>query len=474
MDINRRTKKRNKETKKKAILKLFQTRIDNYIPSLSFLTDFQITKFIKKCYDKLKHESYSITINYKNKNNPRYFPFIFLLTKKQKKNNQKALKNESKYTITFSGDHFKKICKQTLDLNVKFNLIFEQKLLTAKEIKDLKKNLASLEEDLMLHDDDDDDDMLRLAEELREDIFDIKKKLKSNKNIPIPIFNIFSDIDNTPKKNTLKRVKIDNTLSKEDFFKIYNINKISHYIPFPVYMDNVNLRKLIEFGEKLFNKQLGERDELVLNLSLNKFDKGKITILYLTKSQIKTLREVPQLKYSNQKNFFKNILFSRTQIDKTFSKVMEINGNITRDKKLKIKKSDLLRRAYKINKDLITFDDDQDPVGDLITFDDDQDPVGDLIDFKTEISNPKVIPSYGRNILRSLLVSDKVTNIFGNVLSSNLDKAISKLNTEISSGLYHIINSIINIIKINKLSINKIRYFKDLITQFIYSISNNI
>ena len=326
----------------------------------------------------------------------------------------------------------------------------------------------------MLHDDDDDDDMLRLAEELREDIFDIKKKLKSNKNIPIPIFNIFSDIDNTPKKNTLKRVKIDNTLSKEDFFKIYNINKISHYIPFPVYMDNVNLKKFIEFGEKLFNKQLDERDELVLKLSLNKFDKGNETILYLTKSQIKTLREIPQLRYSNQKIFFKNILFSRTQIDKTFSKVMEINGNITRDKKLKIKKSDLLRRAYKINKDLITFDDDQDPVGDLITFDDDQDPVGDLIDFKTEISNPKVIPSYGRNILRSLLVSDKVTNIFGNVLSSNLDKAISKLNTEISSGLYHIINSIINIIKINKLSINKIRYFKDLIIQFIYSISNNI
>ena len=472
MDVNRRTKKRNKETRKKAILKLFQTRIDNYIPSISFLTDFQITKFIKKCYDKLKHESYSITINYKNKNNPRYFPFIFLLTKKQKKNNQKALKNKSKYTITFSGYHFKKICKQTLDLNVKFNLIFEHKLLTAKEIKDLKEKLAYLEEDLILYDDDD-DILSGFAEQTREEIFNIKKKLKSNKNIPIPIFNTFSDIDNTPKKNTLKRVKIDNSLSKEDFFKIYNINKISHYIPFPVYMDNVNLKKFIEFGEKLFNKQLDERDELVLNLSLNKFDKGNETILYLTKSQIKTLREIPQLKYSNQKIFFKNILFSRTQIDKTFSEVMEINGNITRDKNLKLKKSDLLRRAYKIDKDLITFD-DKAPVGDLITFDDNQASVGDLIDFKTEIPNPKVIPSYGRNILRSLFVSGKVTNIFGNVLSSNLDKAISKLNTEISSGLYHIINSIINIIKINKLSINKIRYFKDLITQFIYNISNNI
>ena len=149
---------------------------------------------------------------------------------------------------------------------------------------------------------------------------------------------------------------------------------------------------------------------------------------------------------------------------------MAINRNLTKDKNLKLKKSDLLRRAYKIDRDLIKFThDDQEPIhGDLITFDD------DLIDFETEIPNPKVIPSYGRNILRSLLVSDKVTKTFGKVLTPNLDKAISKLNTEISSGLYHIINSIIKNIKTNKVSINKIRYFKDLITQFIYSLSNNI
>ena len=239
-------------------------------------------------------------------------------------------------------------------------------------------------------------------------------------------------------------------------------------------MDNTNLKKLIKFGEKLFNRQLDEEEELSLNLSLTKFNNGKLNILYLTKSQIKTLRDIPKRKYNNQKFFLKNILFSRTQIHNTFSKVMEINGNILRDKNLKHTKKDLLRRAYKINKDLITFDDNQDPVGDLITFDDNQDPVEDLIDLKTEIPNPKVKPSYGQNILRSLLVSNKVTNTFGTVLSPNLDKAILKLNTEISSGLYHIINGIINIIKNNKFSINKIRYFKDLITQFIYSVSNNI
>ena len=144
---------------------------------------------------------------------------------------------------------------------------------------------------------------------------------------------------------------------------------------------------------------------------------------------------------------------------------MRINGQLTRDKNLRLKKSDLLRRAYKIDKDLIEFvHDDQAPVGDLITFDDD-----DLNNFET-----KYTTSYGQNILRNLLVSDKVTNTFGKVLTADLNKAISKLNTEISSGLYHIINGIINIIKSNKLSINKIRYFKDLITQFIYSISNKV
>lgn len=240
-------------------------------------------------------------------------------------------------------------------------------------------------------------------------------------------------------------------------------------MPYSVYIDEKNLIKFIEYSEKLLQNKIDKKDKLILNLSLNKFDKGKIIILYLTKNQIKTLRDIPKQNYFSNKNkiYFKNIHFSKTQIFRTFSKVMKINGQLTLDKNLKLKKSDLLRRGYKIDKDLITFEDD--PIDyDLMTFED------DLIDFKTKIPNPKVISSYGRNILRSFLVSDKVTNTFGKVLTPKLDNAISKLNTEISSGLYHIINSILNIIKTNKVSINKIRYFKYLIIQFIYSISNNI
>ena len=171
MDINRRIKERNKETKKKALLKLLQTRIDNYIPSISFLTNSQINKFMDKCYDNLKHKTYTITINYKKKNDPNYSPFIFLLTKEQNKNNQKALKNKSKYSITFSGDHFKNKCKQTLDLNVKFSLILNTKLLTAKEIKDLKEELTYLEENLLISNNN-----KEILKKTREKIFDIKKK----------------------------------------------------------------------------------------------------------------------------------------------------------------------------------------------------------------------------------------------------------------------------------------------------------
>ena len=183
--------------------------------------------------------------------------------------------------------------------------------------------------------------------------------------------------------------------STESYLKIYKIDRIDNFISVPVYIDNANFKKFIEFGKKLFNNQLDKREKLFLNLSPNIFDNGKLKILYLTNTQIKKLNGMSKFKYNNQNPFLKNILFSRNQINKTFSKVMEINSIKIRDKNLEQKNRNLLRRKYKKNKNLITLDDNQAPVGDLITFDDD--PVGDLIDFKTKIPNPKVIPSYGRN-----------------------------------------------------------------------------
>ena len=119
----------NKEIRRKAILKVLNTKIDNYIPSIVFITDFQIRKFYEICVDKVKHKSYSFTINY---NKPyELFHFVFFLTKKQIKENQKARRKRTKYTITFSGEHFKKTCLKSLHLNSKINYILNYKLLSA-------------------------------------------------------------------------------------------------------------------------------------------------------------------------------------------------------------------------------------------------------------------------------------------------------------------------------------------------------
>ena len=45
---------------------------------------------------------------------------LFILQKKQAKDNIRALKNEKKYTIKFSGYHFKKIGREVLNDNYKF------------------------------------------------------------------------------------------------------------------------------------------------------------------------------------------------------------------------------------------------------------------------------------------------------------------------------------------------------------------
>ena len=145
MEIGR-LKNENRETRRKAILKLLKTKIDNYIPSIVFLTDFQTDKFLENCLDKFKHKSYSFTINYKKQY--ELVPFILFLTKKQIKENQKARRKRTKYTITFSGDHFKKTCRQTLDLNQKLDYILNYKLLSTSQKMDLYNNLYYLNWDL--------------------------------------------------------------------------------------------------------------------------------------------------------------------------------------------------------------------------------------------------------------------------------------------------------------------------------------
>ena len=90
----------------------------------------------------------------------------------------------------------------------------------------------------------------------------------------------------------------------------------------------------MDYYVKLVQKQIDKKDKLNLELNLNKFKNGKLIILYLTKTQINILRDIPRKNFFNKDNitYFKDILFSKTQIFRTFTKVMEINQKLIRDK----------------------------------------------------------------------------------------------------------------------------------------------
>lgn len=109
-----------------ALTKLLTKKIDNYVPSITFLTDYQQKKFEKRCIEKKIHDSYEIDIDYKYKNDWNKNPFIIYLTKKQAKDNIRALKNEKRYTIKMTGYHFKKICREVLNDNYIFKDLLKE------------------------------------------------------------------------------------------------------------------------------------------------------------------------------------------------------------------------------------------------------------------------------------------------------------------------------------------------------------
>ena len=98
-------------------------------------------KYLKKrCIEEKIYDSYEIHVDYKNRDKDDFYkdPYILYLTKKQSKDNLIALKNKKKYTIKFSGYHFKKICREVLNRNSQFNNLIIDILYKEKKFK--KKN----------------------------------------------------------------------------------------------------------------------------------------------------------------------------------------------------------------------------------------------------------------------------------------------------------------------------------------------
>ena len=104
-------------SQKEVLTNLFTKKIDQYTPSITFLTTYQRKKFEKRCVEENIHKSYEINVDYKYKNDRNKSIFLIYLTKEKAKENIKALNSEKKYTIKFSGLHFKKVCRETLNKN---------------------------------------------------------------------------------------------------------------------------------------------------------------------------------------------------------------------------------------------------------------------------------------------------------------------------------------------------------------------
>ena len=107
------------------LTKLFTEKVGRYSPSITFLTLNQKKKFEKYCRSNTIHKSYKLNVSYKFiYNTTNKFPFLLYLTSSKGKENIEAINNRKKlHTIVFSGSHFNKVCRATIEKNYKFEVL---------------------------------------------------------------------------------------------------------------------------------------------------------------------------------------------------------------------------------------------------------------------------------------------------------------------------------------------------------------
>ena len=376
-----------------ALRKLLNQKIDNYYPSISYLNDYQIEKFVLYCADNYQYKNYSFNINYKNKNNPSFFPFLFLLTKKEKKDNQTALKNNKKHTITFNGKRFKETCNKMIKINTQLSLIlnFNNRKFSKK---DLKKIITNIRKDIKngenilneLRITNEDEEVYRETEFmlslLKKELNKLIKEYNKNnetKDIPF-VYDFIPPIEN------LKKIEKNKTINKsfisKNLLKSYNVkNKIGIYHLFPVFIDKNELKKIYKFGINILRNKTNKYFYVLASPFKIDNEYDQLVYFYLTKSQINKLNKVKQTHY----NFLDNrkstrlLKISATQVRKTFLKVFEFNNKLARDRSLKMTRKEIKRER------------DEPKTRNLIEF---TDPSDDLIDF----TGPEDLIYYGQPI----------------------------------------------------------------------------
>ena len=119
------------------LTKLFTEKVGRYSPSITFLTLNQKKKFEKYCRSNTIHKSYKLNVSYKFiYNTTNKFPYLLYLTSSKGEENIEAINNRKKlHTIVFSGSHFNKVCRATIENNYKFEILLSDiKLYTNENI----------------------------------------------------------------------------------------------------------------------------------------------------------------------------------------------------------------------------------------------------------------------------------------------------------------------------------------------------
>ena len=299
--------KRLTPSQKEVFKKLFKNRTDIYTPSITFLSIKQKKDFEKRCVENKIYSSYEIKVDYKYKYDITKIPFLIYLTKEKTKENINAIKNEKKYTIKFSGLHFKKVCRQTLNNNIILN-----------------------------------DLILKALENEGEDnpgiYFSPKADYWSSKQ------SKEVELYKKPSKKTITiGYKNKNKKDINDFIKKLNIKKqIEDYYPTLIYLEKKaskrylnRVKKNIKAEEKFGRKKLIDNENIFILQNVTNFDipffETKSFIFYLTKSQIKDLDNFRM----NNPRGKRSIVFSSNQFVKTYKEVIRINSFIYYYKNIK-------------------------------------------------------------------------------------------------------------------------------------------
>ena len=399
---------------------------------------------------------------------------------------------EKKYIIKFSGLHFKKVCRQTLNNNIILNNLINEA--SENEWEDNPGTYFPPKADYWTS---------KQSKEVE------LYKQPPKKTITIGYKNK-KDVSDFVKKLNIKE-KIGNYYPKLIYLKIKELKR---------YLDRV--KKNIKVEEKFGQQKLIEnKKEFILPLATSfrlLFDQ-KGFIFYLTKTQIKGLDDFRRKKPEGEIY----LSFSNNQLVKTYKEVIKINSYVyyyknirkhkpynkqtnkqqqTKQKLLAISdkpynNQELLSLTENLEKDLIDFSDEE---KDLIDFGDEE---KDLIDLNVIIPNPKptakellmdeeLFPkgkkykvlnedliqtntkpsTNGENILKNILNYPETKRLLGISLTSDLKNKIKNLDSEASFGLASIISSLLTANR-GKMSIYSIsrNQLKEIIEGFITTLS---